>query len=178
MELQEKRNLTVLVPKDAGVAVVQGAVVFGRQPGNITSRILKYTYGTQVLDTFIPGVLDPDLLENINGKDHCTKLFGKFIDMGTSVEAGKKVSKTYTTAVPNTSSVNIAVFTADEKNPDPMYTNEKGCRPLPPLTVTIPQSQELREIVVDYMFGVTELHLKAMDKLTQKPCEARLKLME
>jgi hypothetical protein len=35
----------VLTPRDAGLAVVKGAVVFGHEPRIISARVMKYTYG-------------------------------------------------------------------------------------------------------------------------------------
>ena len=170
--------MTVLVPKDAGIAVVQGAVVFGRQPGNITSRILRYSYGTQLNVPFVQGVHEPHRLNTIAGVDRCQGVFGKFIDIGTSVEVGHTVSRGYTSTTPNSTSIEIAVFTADDTNPDPKYTDERGCKPLPPLSVYIPQMPELQSISVDYIFGDTVLHIKARDEKTKTPCEARLTLIE
>lgn len=35
----------VIVPRDAGLAVLKGAVLFGHQPKTISARVCKYTYG-------------------------------------------------------------------------------------------------------------------------------------
>jgi len=42
VEFMEKR---LLVPKEAGLVVLKGAVRFGHDPGSISSRIMRYTYG-------------------------------------------------------------------------------------------------------------------------------------
>ncbi|XP_078334084.1 heat shock 70 kDa protein 12A-like [Crassostrea virginica] len=42
----------VIVPQEAGLAVLRGAVVFGYNPKAIDSRIAKYTYGVKTNEEF------------------------------------------------------------------------------------------------------------------------------
>lgn len=37
----------IIVPQDAGLAVLKGAVLYGHQPKTISARICKYTYGVR-----------------------------------------------------------------------------------------------------------------------------------
>ncbi|KAH3788771.1 hypothetical protein DPMN_166919 [Dreissena polymorpha] len=38
-------RLTIIVPTDAGLAVLKGAIIFGHLPTSISERVSKYTYG-------------------------------------------------------------------------------------------------------------------------------------
>ena len=38
-------ELKIIVPQDAGLAVLKGAVLYGHQPKAISCRVCKYTYG-------------------------------------------------------------------------------------------------------------------------------------
>ena len=42
------RNKKVIVPQDAGLAVLKGAVLYGHEPMTISARVCKYTYGVDI----------------------------------------------------------------------------------------------------------------------------------
>lgn len=42
---KDKKKKDFIVPRDAGLAVLKGAVLFGHQPKTISARVCKYTYG-------------------------------------------------------------------------------------------------------------------------------------
>ena len=50
------RQVRVLVPINASAAVVEGALVFGKQHGQITERVVSTTYGAGCSRNFIYGV--------------------------------------------------------------------------------------------------------------------------
>jgi hypothetical protein len=41
-------HLSVIVPRDPGLAVLKGAVLYGLQPHSITERVSRYTYGVAI----------------------------------------------------------------------------------------------------------------------------------
>lgn len=177
LEFCEKLRRRVLIPKEAGISVVQGAVVYGRQPGNITSRILRFTYGTQLNEKFVAGKHDASRLNKVAGIDRCSGCFGKFMDVGSEVSVGHKVKAEYKTTTPGSSYCDLQVFVSEANNP--MYTDEDSCRPLGNLKVEIPNpTEELRDLTVEYIFGDTELHVKAVDVKTGTPCTANLRMIE
>lgn len=173
----EKGGKRVLIPKEAGISVVQGAVVFGRQPGNITSRVLRYTYGAKLNQEFVKGHHDSKRLNVIAGVERCNGCFGSFVANGTEVTAGKKVCASYKTTDPESDNTEIEVFVTEKS--DPMYTDDDGCRSLGSLRVEFPNpTKEIHEIDVEYVFGDTELHVNAIDRKTKTPCATKLKMFE
>lgn len=55
--LQEKikesfPEMKIIVPNEAGLAVLKGAAIFGHNPSAIAQRILKYTYGQESTHVF------------------------------------------------------------------------------------------------------------------------------
>lgn len=46
------KNKNVIIPEDAGLAVLKGAVLYGHEPQNITGRVCKYTYGVGINKKF------------------------------------------------------------------------------------------------------------------------------
>ena len=173
----DKGGVNVLIPKEAGISVVQGAVVFGRQPGNITSRILRFTYGAELNQTFERGKHEQKRLNTIAGVDRCNGCFGKFISNGTEVQTGHKVEMGYTTTTPNCETTDLNVFVTEAA--EPMYVDDDGCKSLGRLTITIPNpTVELRTIEVEYLFGATELQVTAKDKKTGTPFSTKLRMFE
>ncbi|XP_045193641.2 heat shock 70 kDa protein 12A-like [Mercenaria mercenaria] len=176
-EFHEKKGRKVLIPKDAGISVVQGAVVNGRQPGNITSRILRYTYGVRISPDFERGKHNPLKLITVAGVDRCKDIFSKFIDIGTEVEVGHQVDVSYKTIDPAATLCTFAVFFSTNSNP--MYTDEGSCQPLGQLDVDYKNpNHQIKDIEVDYIFGDTELHIKAKDTESRKSCQTTLKMFE
>jgi archaeosine-15-forming tRNA-guanine transglycosylase len=43
----------VIVPEDAELAVLKGAVLFGHKPDYIVARIARYTYGVECQEDFV-----------------------------------------------------------------------------------------------------------------------------
>jgi hypothetical protein len=52
-------NYHVIVPEDAELAVLKGAVLFGHKPDYIVARIARYTYGVSVMNDFNPAIHEP-----------------------------------------------------------------------------------------------------------------------
>jgi hypothetical protein len=53
-------NLFVIIPEDAGLAVLKGAVQFGFNPKVINPRISRFTYGVSTNKGFRPRT-DPEI---------------------------------------------------------------------------------------------------------------------
>ena len=176
-EFHDKKGRKVLVPKDAGISVVQGAVVYGRQPGNITSRILRYSYGVAVSPEFEQTKHDQRKMKTVAGVRRCDDVFSKFADIGTEVEVCHQVKKSYSTIDPSATTCTFRVFFST--NEDPMYTDDCSCQPLGSLDVQYanPHNQII-SIEVDYIFGDTELKIKAMENESKRTCQTTLRMLE
>jgi molecular chaperone DnaK (HSP70) len=176
-EFHETNGRKVLVPKDAGISVVQGAVVYGRQPGNITSRILRYSYGVAITPKFDEAKYDKRKMKTYAGENRCDDVFAKFIDIGTEVEVGHHVKKTYDTIEPTATSCTFRVFFSTAE--DPLYTDDDTCQPLGRLDVEYANpKKKILSIEVDYIFGDTELSIKAMETESKNTCQTKLTMLE
>lgn len=176
-EFHDKNGRKVLIPKDAGISVVQGAVVYGRQPGNITSRILRFTYGVQLTKVFEPGRHDQSKMQIIAGVQRCKDVFGKFIGIGAEVEVDHQVKESYKTVVPDATSCTFAVYVSTDDNP--RYTDEGSCKLLGQLDIDYSNPHhQIQSIEVDFIFGDTELHIEAKVENSSRPCKATLRMLE
>lgn len=177
-EFHDKNGRKVLIPKDAGISVVQGAVVFGRQPGNISSRIVRFTYGAETCPDFVDEVHDPKRkFTSEYGDVLCRGVFSPFLKAGEEVTIGAVVEKSYSTACPFQEDTDLRIFMSTSSSPK--YTSDASCSLLGKLTVKIPTpSKERRQLKVSYILGDTELHVKALDVKSNTSCETILNMLE
>ncbi|XP_045193636.2 heat shock 70 kDa protein 12A-like [Mercenaria mercenaria] len=175
-EFHNKKDRKVLIPKEAGISVVQGAVVFGRHPENITSRVQRFSYGAKLSPSFDAKIhKSSKMYKTEKGDARCNDIFGEFMHCGTEVKVGHTVSTSYTTVRPFQGDTDLQVFTSTREKT--MYTDEDGCKKLGQLTIKIPNpSEEIREISVQYVFGDTELHIHASDVKSKVPCKTTLSI--
>ncbi|CAG2213173.1 unnamed protein product [Mytilus edulis] len=83
----------IIIPEEAGLAVLKGAVLYGHQPEKIKTRILKKTYGIQSWPEWDSEVHPETKRVRIEGTDRCKDVFYKFAVKGEKVEAGHSMDK-------------------------------------------------------------------------------------
>lgn len=152
----------VIVPAEAGLAVLKGAVIFGHSPKAISSRVSKFTYGIKINKPFQKGYHPESKKTIIDGEEQCTGCFDKHVEIGQEVKVGFKFEeKNYIPSSRRQSSVNVEVYTTDQKNP--IYVDEPGCSYLGNIVVDLSDivSYKDKTFVVNMMYGDTELGLEA-----------------
>lgn len=85
----------VIVPVDAGTAVLQGAVLYGHKPEVICNRITKYTYGVGAQIPFEKHIHDPSRKFVHNKHVFCGKVFDIIVARDQSVPRGTYLSRSY-----------------------------------------------------------------------------------
>lgn len=176
-EFQEKMGKKVLIPSEAGISVLNGAVVFGRQPENIASRVLRFTYGASIAPRFEQGRHDTKRKFVVDDEDYCHDVFGDFIKAGTQVDVGHRVEEGYNTLRPYQDVLPLQIYVTEDVYPS--YIDDQGCRKLGQLDVAVPHpSEEKHNMKVIYEFGDTELHITAQEQDSSEPCLCSLKMFE
>ena len=157
-KFQDKR---IIIPQEAGLSVLKGAVLFGFNTSVIKSRVCKYTYGIRTLDDFQPN--DPeDKYVLVEGRPCCKDKFSKHADMGQSVDVNEATEeRIYYPAYADQTKVSLQVFVSDEHCP--CYTTDPSCTRLGELTVDMPDTTGglKRKVGVKLIFGGTELSVEA-----------------
>ncbi|CAG2206000.1 unnamed protein product [Mytilus edulis] len=132
-KLGEKVN--VIVPRDPGLAVLKGAVMFGFEPGTIKSRVSRYTYGVAMQRHYIGGVDDASKRPS-HGDSLIDDVFDIHVKKGQVVEIGHfEPEHTYFPVIDDQKCAHFEFFASEEK--DPKYTTEKGCSMLGVLSVDL-----------------------------------------
>nr|XP_011431529.2 heat shock 70 kDa protein 12B [Crassostrea gigas] len=154
-----KGKCRVVVPNQAGLAVVKGAVYFGHQPDLITERVSRYTYGIQTWPAFNETKHDKSKQVVMEDGPRCKDVFFKFVAKGDKIKPGDKKSYIFKSLRPNAETLDCGVFISNEKNPK--YVDDEGCAKLGTLNIPLDGVDRNVDIEESLIFGDTELHVTA-----------------
>ncbi|XP_071120953.1 heat shock 70 kDa protein 12A-like [Mytilus edulis] len=173
---EESHNIKVIVPKDAGMSVLKGAVLFGHRPNYIVSRKMRYTYGVFTMEDFNQKIHDKNYMIRVHGRVKCTKLFSPIIKLDDTVKIRQEFIFTLKTNREFQPDLCLPVYCSTKSNPK--YTDEEGCYELGKITIDFPNpSKDIRSVQVSFIFGHTELEISAVDQTSGKAISSRLSLI-
>ena len=169
-------NKRILIPEEAGLSVLKGAVLFGHKPDYIASRVMRFSYGTDISELFDPEKHEQHRKYRANGEDRCGDVFEGIIKKNESVVLGTKVNHHYPTIEPNQRAMHITVYASNKEKP--MYVDEDCCVLIGKAEIDIPfPTEERRWVSVEYIFGNTEISMTATEDLHGTKCEATYQLI-
>ncbi|XP_062582486.1 heat shock 70 kDa protein 12A-like isoform X2 [Saccostrea cucullata] len=149
----------LIVPQEAGLSVLKGAVIFGHNPLLIRERIAKFTYGIQFRRPFIEGVDPEDSKTFVDGEPYCNNVFDIHIEADESMIVGEIQSeKKYGS---NSKSTGLYVYASRENSPN--YITDKGCFLLGKTSLDTNKEDDLE---VQMSFSGTEIEAKISCKNT------------
>ncbi|OWF39272.1 heat shock 70 kDa protein 12A-like [Mizuhopecten yessoensis] len=162
----------IIVPDEAGLAVLKGAVLYGHMPKVISSRVARHTYGIQSWPAFDPLRHPAEKKVVINGVARCKDAFFKYIEIGQQVTPGHTESQVFQALKPDEATLECTVYVSDQR--DPVFVDDGGCTRLGLLTVPLdPNRRGAVEVEETLVFGETELHVQAKDMANGNMYEAR-----
>ena len=163
----EFMNKRIIVPKEAGLVVLKGAVRFGHDPSLVSSRILQYTYGFDGSTKYNEQIHSGGETFERNGETKVRRAFivlaraGDEINFGEEKNVGRDPGKNpdYTT-FPIMRTLSHA----------PVFATERGCQRIGFLRVHHPEGSTRfdKKMDVTFMFGETELKVKVTIRKTGK----------
>ena len=168
---QEKR---IIVPHEAGLAVLKGAVIYGHNDHVITSRISRYTYGIKMYEPFQQGVHPIHRrVKDAYGQSMVQGVFNKLVTAGQSVshEDSYEGIVCCPSGGPGSTGFTLKLFATPSKNP---------------LFVDDPDSMLVGEVGVDcrssasvtLVFGGTELEVRAKDSTSGELTSAKFNFLD
>ena len=89
------RRLRILIPHYTTIAVVQGAVNFGKKPAKISERVVSATFGADRSIDFIEGVHLEEEKFITDGIEKCGQLIKCFVRENSVVKLGERITRTY-----------------------------------------------------------------------------------
>jgi molecular chaperone DnaK (HSP70) len=170
-------SITLIIPEEAGLAVLKGAVLFGHQPKIVSRRIAKITYGIQSWPEWDADLHPVSKKVDMNGQTRCRDVFFKYITMGESIESGHAVSQVFQALNSEETTLQCNVYRSTQTNP--RFITDPSCQRLGILTIQLPPHTpgQTREIEETLIFGETELLCRARDLRTGRTAEVQFDLL-
>lgn len=171
-------DVSIIVPEEAGLAVLKGAVFFGHLPDAISRRSARYTYGIQTWPEFREGYHSKEKKVEIGKSVRCRDVFFKIVTKGEKVMPGYMKSQIFQALHNKESLLDCGVFVSDKKNPK--YVDDPECRLLGHLQVPLNTEKQTVETLIEetLIFGETELKFKAKDVYSGMQCEVIFDLLK
>ena len=159
------RNKNVIVPQDAGLAVLKGAVLYGHQPKTISARVCKYTYGVEIIKEF-DNAIHPQSKKLLRDEvEMCDNIFDVHVSFGKVIKVGElQVKQDYTVVKADQTKMTFPIYTSNER--EPTYTTDATCTRLGTITIDLPDTTKGmdRGAFVSMTFSGTEITVTAVDK--------------
>ncbi|KAK3102659.1 hypothetical protein FSP39_012955 [Pinctada imbricata] len=138
-------NQKFIVPSEAGLSVVKGAVLYGQDPEIITARTCRYTYGVSLHHPFIEGFHSPSKRIIISEQYRCDNCFSKLFTVGELVHLGDTKSMKAFRDYRDPERQHLRYLPLKElvvisSKENPIYSDEKGVTILG--SIEIPLSKE------------------------------------
>ncbi|XP_062605306.1 heat shock 70 kDa protein 12A-like [Saccostrea cucullata] len=125
-ELEKKfPDQKLVIPKEPGLSVLKGAVIFGHEPELIQERKAKYTYGIECSTVFCEGKHREDYKKEVDGVVYCARVFDRHVKIGSSLTVGKYQSTRTYSKQANALAQNMYVYASSQENPK--YVTDDGC---------------------------------------------------
>ncbi|XP_053385546.1 heat shock 70 kDa protein 12B-like [Mercenaria mercenaria] len=170
-------NLNVVIPIEPQSAILRGALMYGHNPSVLTERVLKYTYGTNILIPFDPRIHPLSKKIYTDAGERCGQIFSKLVEKDQNIKTGQLVSNTFYPVNRSQRKLGFPVYVSEEKNP--VYT--ENCHCIGSLTIQIPNPNPKtnleRAFTVSMCFGGTEIEMQAKDDMTGKKVEVNLNFL-
>lgn len=172
-KFQDKK---VIIPDEAGLSVLKGAVLFGHRPDYVQIRVMRFTYGVKTTHRFDPCKHDERNRKETDGVMRCYNIFEKYVLKNEAVQAGQRVCKDFHTVHKNQKLIGFSIYVSTDENPK--YTSDATCTQLCKIKLDLPDpSENIRTVDVEFVFGNTEIAIRATDRDSGKEIKTKLNLI-
>jgi molecular chaperone DnaK (HSP70) len=160
-------DMRIIVPDEAGLAVLKGAVIYGHSPTTISQRVSKFTYGTDISQVFDVGIHPLERMKLTHTGVRCENVFSKLAEAGQILEVGQaQDEQTYTTINETQTSMGMNIYATTDKKPG--FIDDVGCYKIGTFDVPVSGSGVGRAVTVKMIFGGTEIDVECTEKATGK----------
>jgi len=153
---------TLIIPEEAGLAVLKGAVLFGHRPRLVSSRCVKFTYGYGVARLFDDNKHPQEkLFIGSYGDRRANDCFEKVVEIDTVVGVCEDIQSLSGLTLSKVGKNTLPIYTSTER--DPEYYTDPSCRKVGELILGCPpgETREDNAAKVYFTFGDTELKATA-----------------
>ena len=153
-------NKTLVFPFNSGLAVLNGAVLYGHMPGIVESRISHFTYGLQSVADFDYNNDPPEKKIVVNGVEKCKEVFLIYVEKGQEVKVGYTVTDQVFPSSDDSKTMVFNLYTSHQKAP--RYVTDRTCALLGKFNVKLPKGKTASDKAIErsLIFGDTEIMMK------------------
>ena len=164
----ERNGLKVLIPSEAQLAIIKGAVLYGHSPNEISSRVIPKTYGIATNEIFDATLHDENKrYAQKDGKDYCMDIFFTLVKKGTNTNP-ETVTKHILKKPKGYHTIGVRLFTVDNELADIKYVDEPDVCKIGEINLENLVTEEENDIEVKMQFGKTEMQVEAIDTKTSQ----------
>ena len=196
-QFERPYNMRVMVPSQCTLAVVMGAVLFGHNPSEITSRRVRYSYGIECVDESAqvsessprrpPTAHDPydsslsvspirsSIFARREPRDEFRR-FAVFVEKNQEVGVDEEVEHPFLPFYHHQTEANVDVYESDHEGT--RYVTERGVRKVAEMRLPMPNSHLGldRVIEISMKFGLTEITVSSIDRSSGRKVEQSVRL--
>ena len=156
-------DLRIVIPNEPVMAVLKGAVLFGRNPKVLAARVSRFTYGICSNRRFIDGVHPLHKLVVSGDRKIVKDVFIPHVLTREVVRVGEQLgSKEYCTTHQDQTELLLKVFATESENP--MFVTDEGMQCLGNLCVQVQSKTSLPTFNVRFVLDGTELEVVAIEE--------------
>ncbi|XP_014266725.2 heat shock 70 kDa protein 12A-like isoform X1 [Maylandia zebra] len=155
----------VLCPSHPQEAIMKGAVMFGRNPALVASRISAFTYGVSLSHRFDASKHRADKRYTNKEGEWCDAIFCVLVKENEEVGWDKTSEHSFTPVERDQTAVTFAFYRTERKIQGLMYVDEWGVEKIGSIILESPDTARgmNREIKLQIKFGATEMTATAID---------------
>ena len=169
-----KSTVPVVVPEEAELSVVKGAVFFGWNQEKVLSRRAKYTYGCRVSNEFVSGK-HPEKYAYCNTEEDgsktkwCYNVFDKVVTVNQEIKLDETISRSWNKISHNQTTVQFDVYVTSKD--DATYVTDEGVEFIGSVTLNFTKGNNLNSLTSQFIFGGTELKVIVVDESSGETVE-------
>ncbi|XP_045204844.2 heat shock 70 kDa protein 12A-like [Mercenaria mercenaria] len=156
-----QKEVEVIIPLDASLCIMKGAVLFGHQPSKITERRCRFTYGVATVVSFDKEQHPEAKKIEIDGEELCNDIFDKHVEVGQTVVTGEAQSTSTYYPMSATDTV-FPVVLFRSTNPDPKFVDDRGCECVGYYLLERTPGTRLDSIEVRLIFGGSDIVVESV----------------
>ncbi|XP_043084946.1 heat shock 70 kDa protein 12A-like [Puntigrus tetrazona] len=154
----------VLCPVEPQAVILKGAILYGKTPSVVKSRISALTYGFCICEIFDETKhKDKSEYENSEGKVFCDVCFDQLVSRGESIECDEVRTFIRSPADPLQTEVKFTFYSSGRQKVK--FVDEWGVEEIGSLSVNMPIADKdaKRQVRLEIKFGSTEMQATATD---------------
>ena len=160
-----KSDVNVIIPIDASLCVLKGAVLYGFSPCSIAFRTSRYTYGVAMTVPFDEAKHPQRKKVTIDGACFCDDVFDKHVEADQEIPSGVPLQeRRYYPFTDDDKTFSLMLYRSSAK--DPQFINDPGCVAVGifelPVERSLGATKWDRALQVQLLFGAADIHVRTL----------------